>query len=634
MNLVPVYGPAKQITTDTLEIFKTQVLSTSTYHESSFWKRLLKSKISKFGINTRKPAVQLTIANGIFTESIAPKRKYATATVYFCSSVSDMNCEKLINVAQKKRIRISVGTTYGQKRVYEGKTKTDREIASRLLAEFRLDTTKNIRAFSDNIKIKFGFLKKQNLYDTLLLEWDTILDDQRDSEQLIIPLFVKDHSGPIRLENLEYTQNLDGRWMDLEIKYPLNLFVREIQEHLNKNTPSTQSFRDSFRAKLRPKQFQLDDKDDPEIFINCDKEVKKIAQILERGNFCNVWGLGGFGKTFVANKFAFSMFRRGYSIAKLTVDSEQTLSRDFSNYWKSLLEIDTDLRLRFYWDEISKCKVLDHFSDGTQPTIYKDFYAEDACVAYLKKMTSRGFADAQCSQIHKITNGFPLRLTAAAQASDTLFPLFNLSVADELSLAAYFYSAVFASVDTDWIRENYLIYSIEAVKISQPAQNINASLVKIIKEAITKFRKHRAFFKCLGFSLWNTVATSGFKIDLRIKSEIRDDMRRLKPPAMRKAAVYIAILYDLKTASYHTLRSELRLGRVYDVEFLFNKWERCIVNGEASFFFDFRHLRNLAPVDNLDYSISDLETICRGLLKNTSVKVLCVRGLRGKKDLS
>ncbi|KAJ3115030.1 hypothetical protein HK098_007079, partial [Nowakowskiella sp. JEL0407] len=196
-------------------------------------------------------------------------------------------------------------------------------------------------------------------------------------------------------------------------------------------------------------QFNLFAKDNPQIFIDCTKVISEIDEILKEGNMCNLRGLGGSGKTFVANKYAFLMLARGYIVAKFTADTEANLIRDFSEYLMKLLKVDKlpvrggricdylqfasecDLPKQFIiLDNVKRLSDIDDFRHSndtnvkylitsrtfiTEPAIIKDFYSEYACIEYLKKETKRGFHDKQCKKIYEITNGFPLRLAIAAR---------------------------------------------------------------------------------------------------------------------------------------------------------------------------------------------------------------------------
>ncbi|KAJ3118768.1 hypothetical protein HK098_005835 [Nowakowskiella sp. JEL0407] len=204
-------------------------------------------------------------------------------------------------------------------------------------------------------------------------------------------------------------------------------------------------------ANPRPMQFNLYTKDDPKIFIECTKLFGEIIKILEQSNICNLKGLGGSGKTFVANKLAFLMLAKGYIIAKFTADNEGNLTRDLADYLTRLFKVEklevTGGKVGDYLQLLNDSHhnaskqfiILDNvksFNDIadfehcdnpnikflitsrtfiTTPVINKDFYSEEACIEYLKKETNRGFTDEHCKSIFDITNGFPLRLTIAAR---------------------------------------------------------------------------------------------------------------------------------------------------------------------------------------------------------------------------
>ncbi|KAJ3115479.1 hypothetical protein HK098_006946 [Nowakowskiella sp. JEL0407] len=204
-------------------------------------------------------------------------------------------------------------------------------------------------------------------------------------------------------------------------------------------------------ANPRPMQFNLYAKDDPKIFIECTKLFGEIIKILENSNICNLKGLGGSGKTFVANKLAFLMLAKGYIIAKFTADNEANLTRDFADYLTRLFKVEklevTGGKVGDYLqllnnshhntskqfiilDNVKSCDDIAEFEHCdnpnikflitsrtfiTTPVINKDFYSEEACIEYLKKETNRGFTDEHCKSIFDITNGFPLRLTIAAR---------------------------------------------------------------------------------------------------------------------------------------------------------------------------------------------------------------------------
>ncbi|KAJ3129687.1 hypothetical protein HK098_000466 [Nowakowskiella sp. JEL0407] len=123
--MTPLSVPEKQNTLNTLingdVVLKTQLLSVSAYQEMSFLKKILKIdfKKNKCGFFTRKPVVEITISNGIFTEKIMPKSKGEKEIVLFTANVYDIRCDKVINIVKKNRLRISMMTVYGQERIYE-----------------------------------------------------------------------------------------------------------------------------------------------------------------------------------------------------------------------------------------------------------------------------------------------------------------------------------------------------------------------------------------------------------------------------------------------------------------------------------------------------------------------------------
>ncbi|KAJ3129688.1 hypothetical protein HK098_000467 [Nowakowskiella sp. JEL0407] len=119
LNIVPVQLWNKQITSDTLvngnEILQTKVLSVSQYQEPSFLKKLLKCKFkkAKLGLMTRKPVMEITVADGIQTQ------QESKTVELFLANVSDIRCECINKIVDKNRIRVGIMTTYGQERIYE-----------------------------------------------------------------------------------------------------------------------------------------------------------------------------------------------------------------------------------------------------------------------------------------------------------------------------------------------------------------------------------------------------------------------------------------------------------------------------------------------------------------------------------
>ncbi|KAJ3113964.1 hypothetical protein HK098_007523, partial [Nowakowskiella sp. JEL0407] len=375
--------------------------------------------------------------------------------------------------------------------------RTDEVNAKLLFTEFRVDRKKNTAVFLDNVELSLGsdwkeqfldalrgsrvcvpiisnrFMKdldvKEGQVDNVLLEWDTILEScDNGSGQLIIPVFVEDETGAFDFKDADaamkdvkaksckrtareiwdlFKRN-QGEKVDLRDLYQVKLFVRNVQDRVSEVTNSSLG---QPAQKRRPIQFNLYAKDDPQIFIDCSKVIGEIDEILEHGNMCNLRGLGGSGKTFVANKYAFLMLARGYIVAKFTADTEADLIRDFSEYLMKLLKVDKlpvrGGRICDYLQYASECNlpkqfiILDNvkqFSDIedfrhswdkdtnvkylitsrtfiSEPAIIKDFYSEYACIEYLKKETKRGFNEKQCKNIYEITNGFPLRLAIAAR---------------------------------------------------------------------------------------------------------------------------------------------------------------------------------------------------------------------------
>ncbi|KAJ3121331.1 hypothetical protein HK098_003771 [Nowakowskiella sp. JEL0407] len=320
--------------------------------------------------------------------------------------------------------------------------------------------------FTDNLDAK---LMSDELVDNVLLEWDTILEcRQNGSGQIIIPIFVKDENGPFNFtkaaaamkefkakdckrtakEIWDVFSKSQGKMVDVCVLDSVKLFVREVQERISKEPPISPS------PHSRPPypqlmQFNLYEIDDPEIFIDCTHILKQIEEVFKNGNMCNLKGIGGSGKTFVANKCAFLFLANGYNIAKFTADNEGNLTRDFSTYLKRMLNVDklpvTAGKVREYLrllnnsnlskqfiilDNVKELKDVEDFEHSrnpdikflitsrtfiTHPAITKDFYSEEACTEFLKKKTKRGFSTEQCKTIFEITNGFPLRLALAAR---------------------------------------------------------------------------------------------------------------------------------------------------------------------------------------------------------------------------
>ncbi|KAJ3117021.1 hypothetical protein HK098_006412, partial [Nowakowskiella sp. JEL0407] len=365
--------------------------------------------------------------------------------------------------------------------------------AKTLFSELRANHTKNTKVFLDNVELKLGYKwKKQFLaalkhskvcvpiisnefitklvvsdvgVDNVLLEWDTIIECcENDSGQLIVPLFVDDATGPLDSDKADaamkpikamncartaeeiwrWFKDNQGRKIDLRDSNQLKLFILELQELIAEQPNPIQ-----VTTKRKPLQYNLYEEDDPEIFIDCGKVIGEIRAILEKGNICNLKGIGGSGKTFVANKCAFVMLADGYIIAKFTADNEENLLKDFEEYLLRLLKRDklpisckrvrdylrllndSDLPKQFIiLDNVKSIKDVEDFKHSknpnvkflitsrtfiTKPVIYKEFYSEEACIEYLKRETDRGFTIADCKSIFDVTNGFPLRLAIAAR---------------------------------------------------------------------------------------------------------------------------------------------------------------------------------------------------------------------------
>ncbi|KAJ3126468.1 hypothetical protein HK098_007520 [Nowakowskiella sp. JEL0407] len=362
---------------------------------------------------------------------------------------------------------------------------TDAETAKILYKEFESDQFKNTKVFWDSPAVLGSNWKEQRRIDALkssrvvipviskeffqhltfeegkddfvLLEWDTIIEQfENGSGQLIIPLYVGDDTGrldfregdlamkPLRAKDCkqtaaeiwDYFKDSQIRMIDIRDSNQVKFFLRDIQDSI---APT--------RAK--PIQFNLYEVDDPEIFIDCAKVISEILKVFVSENVCNLKGLGGSGKTFVANKCAFLMLANGYIIAKFTADSESNLIRDVDEYLKYLLNVDklplrtgrindylqllnsSNLPKQFIiLDNVKQIKDIAEFLRSTnsnikflitsrtfitRPAITKNFYSEEACIEYLRRQTDRGFSDQQLKQVYDITNGFPLRLAIAAR---------------------------------------------------------------------------------------------------------------------------------------------------------------------------------------------------------------------------
>ncbi|KAJ3128928.1 hypothetical protein HK098_003025 [Nowakowskiella sp. JEL0407] len=332
---------------------------------------------------------------------------------------------------------------------------------------------------------------KDGAVDNLLLEWDTIIElCATGSGQMIIPIFIQDGYKILDLETTgaamkevrakdckrtakaiwDYFLQSQGKHINIDDPHQVRLLARDIQEILSSiPTPtSMNSLRRSFSLlsprspqmfdwipiprfnsyRARKLMFNLYETDDPENFIDCDDVLAQIDKCLDAFTICNVIGLGGSGKTFVANKYAFLMRKRGRIIGKITADCEANIIREYSEFLKKVFCVDKlpveSGKLRDYVKYSSRLKskvfiILDNVKSFTHiaefvmsknpnvkylitsrtfimnPTLNKRFYSVEACVKYLKLEINRGFSSEQCKRIVDVTNGFPLRLKVAAK---------------------------------------------------------------------------------------------------------------------------------------------------------------------------------------------------------------------------
>ncbi|KAJ3122390.1 hypothetical protein HK098_002908 [Nowakowskiella sp. JEL0407] len=350
--------------------------------------------------------------------------------------------------------------------------------------------------------------------------------------------------------------------------------------------------------KRRPMQFNLYAKDNPEIFIDCRKWIREIDEILEAGNMCILRGLGGSGKTFVANKYAFLMLARGYIVAKFTADTEANLIRDFSEYLMKLLKVDKlpvrGGKMSDYLQFARECDLPKQFiilDNVKYLSDIEDFkHDKNPNVKYL--ITSRtGFTDQQLRLLYDITNGLPLRLAIAARILrnpaqslddyvamveenkskmkfnfnpekdapddvDELFREVSLSI-DELTATdsyAFLYLSLLTELDPDFIVEIYLVESIEEFQ-NQPTLQAADDILGLDRDIIAKCRLKALKLGLVEFSTqsgsWSTI-----RVPRCVQAEIRDQVK--KRPAIQSAAAVIAKLYEKRKKLDDKLYSEFR----------------------------------------------------------------------------
>ncbi|KAJ3130119.1 hypothetical protein HK098_006178 [Nowakowskiella sp. JEL0407] len=542
----------------------------------------------------------------------------------------------------------------------------------------------------------------EELCFNLFLKWDAILDAVADSsEQMMILLFVGDETGPFRFNEADQTmkdlfannctRNSEEIWntlrktkagsIDDSDGSKLNFFVQNVQEQWLEF------------ANRHPKKFELYENYDPKIFINCDEEMYKIEGFLERNDICNLWGLDGLGKTFVAKKIAFRMFKRGYSIACLSAYSEETLTIRYQRYLKNLLglealpvssetlehylEFSYELRLPKQFiilDYVNRRSDIELFIRYrhpnvkflitsrriiTEPAVAKDFYAEDVCIEYLKKMTDRGFTDQQCKQIYEVTNGFPERLREAAlilQNPDKDLQTYLGEIETEkarMSLPfraykddytsyssenqfkrsierllqtdenAYLYLTLLAQIDLNPIMEKYFIECIEdyqkrhwsALKrvFKQINYRFSVDIMELSNEKIAKFRSEAlklGFIQPVSTHSRESSPPLAIQISPSARAELRDHIKG--KPTILNSALEIATLYEKKTKSCTTLCTELKTSQVDSVTILLQSWTSCEID-----------------VSLYKLTSSDLDTLCTALAETSSVKKLTLNNLTG-----
>ncbi|KAJ3124174.1 hypothetical protein HK098_001348 [Nowakowskiella sp. JEL0407] len=580
--------------------------------------------------------------------------------------------------------------------------KASLELGNKWKKEF-LDALANSRIFIPILSNEFmdNLVVEKNKVDNVLLEWDTILERcENGSKQLIIPVFVDPFNfgnagnsmKDIAAKDCKRTakqiwdsfNEIQGRFMKMGIVSEEELFVLKVQDMYN---GLFFNFLNGLNQNLflrlvnlppitRPMQYNLYESDDPDIFIDCAEVIREIDNQFKTANICNLMGLGGSGKTFVANKFAFLMLARGFVIAKFTADSVANLNAHFEKYLKRLLEVEnlpaTDGNVRDYLQLLTNAKPqkqfiildnvtnLDHVEEFkhsknkdikflitsrkfiTNPLITKGFYSEEACVDYLRKETGRKFSDQLFKDIVEITNGFPLRLKMAARVLSNPHQKLQNYLADvKRKKAEMKYKFDPARESNDEYDELFPEVSLSVDILTQQVScgDHYLALLSYVepdfiveKHLVAIAEQFRAFIPldsnqidasrqaALNLSIIEDAKTKSDSEDestiaIKIHRCVQAEIRdRLKDTFLGSVVENIGKLYNARTKSYDTLCSELKAGKVEDSLILLQTWSKC------ELYVSYNKL-----------SHGDLKILDQALAKNTSVKELRLVDLGGGK---